>query len=95
MNTINFDEEEKTGKHTIEACMSFRIIPGTRRVIVEPLTGVEPISGSIMRINPAAAMFLMLSAMAARVAASYSKSNEYVQIISFPRARDGMKSSGR
>lgn len=74
--------------------MLFRTIPGTPRVTVVPLTSSEPTSGSIVIIKPAAPTLFIVSATLTMLAESNSKSKVYVQIISFPRTRDGIKASG-
>lgn len=40
--------------HTEEDSMLLRMIPGTRKVTVAPLTCSEPMSGSIVSMKPAA-----------------------------------------
>lgn len=49
-------------------------MPGTWKVTVVPLICSDPRSGSIVIIKPAAPIFLTVSATAAIVADSYSKS---------------------
>lgn len=69
------------------------MIPGRCKVTVAPLICSAPMSGSMVSMKPAAPIACAVAATLEMVAASESKSNVYVQMISLPRTKDRMNAS--
>lgn len=85
---------QKNDKRTEEDSISYRMMPGTRSVAVAPLICSAPMSGSMVRMKPAAPILCAVAAtLEILAAASDSKSKEYVHMMSLPRAKDRMKGS--